>query len=222
MTAPADAAHRTDAPAGGGQPVPGGPLPQRRTRPTLVAAVVVGLIVALLVVVLATREPTGERIASADLIGEQAPAVGGAVVLGDPFDLGASDRWTVVNFFATWCVPCIIEHPELRAFAAEHAELGDAQVVSVVYDDEDADVEAFFTKNGGDWTVLDADEGRTALDWGVAKVPESYLVSPTGIIVERYVGGVTRAGLNRVMEANARPADPGSGSTPDTAASGGS
>lgn len=218
MTAPADAAPRLGAPAGVGQAVPG--CRRRRSRPTLVAAAVVGVVVALLVVVLATRESSGERIASADLIGEQAPDLRGEIVLGEPFDLGASDRWTVVNFFATWCVPCITEHPELRAFDAEHTEIGDAQVVSVVYDDERDDVEAFFAEKGGDWTVLDADEGRTALDWGVAAVPESYLVSPTGIIVERYVGGVTRAGLNRVIDAYAQPVAPGSAS--DTTAAGGS
>lgn len=177
----------------------------RRARPTLVAAVVVGVVMALLVLVLATRERAGERTASADLIGEQAPSVGGDVVLGQPFDLGASDRWTVVNFFATWCVPCIEEHPELRAFAEEHAERGDARVVSVVYDDKPSDVRDFFEKNGGTWTVVGSDEGRTALDWGVAKVPESYLVSPTGIIVERFVGGVTRQALDQVISLYDQP-----------------
>lgn len=204
MTAPTDAATRPTDPAG---PSASGP---RRARPTLVAAVVVGTVVALLVLVLATRERAGERIASADLIGDQAPAVSGDVVLGEPFDLGASDRWTVVNFFATWCVPCIKEHPELRAFDEDHAELGDARVVSVVYDDKAEDVKDFFEENGGTWTVLGSDEGRTALDWGVAKVPESYLVSPTGIIVERFVGGVTREGLNRVIDLYDEPTDSGS------------
>lgn len=194
----------------------------RRARPTLVAAVVVGTILALLVLLLATREPTGERTASADLIGQQAPAINGSVVLGRPYDLGAADRWTVVNFFATWCVPCIREHPELRAFAAEHADRGDARVVSVVYDDKPDDVRAFFEKNGGTWTVLDADQGRTALDWGVAKVPESYLVTPNGIIVERFVGGVTRAGLDAVMARYDEPLPTGSGSTTTPGARGGS
>lgn len=186
----------------------------KRPRPTLVAASVVGVVVALLVVLLATREPAGERTASADLIGEPAPAVSGETVLGEPFDLGASDRWVVVNFFATWCVPCIQEHPELKAFEENHAEAGDARVISVVYDDKPAEVEAFFERNGGSWTVIDSDEGRTALDWGVAKVPESYLVSPTGIIVERFVGGVTEAGLDQVIEAYSEPTDTASTSTP--------
>jgi cytochrome c biogenesis protein CcmG/thiol:disulfide interchange protein DsbE len=199
----------TEAPARpAGAPGPG--RPRRRSRPTLVAAVVVGTVVALLVLVLATREPSAERISSTDLIGEPAPAVNGEVVLGEPFDLGTTDRWVVVNFFATWCVPCIEEHPELKAFEEAHAETGDARVISVVYDDKPGDVEAFFERNGGDWTVLDSDDGRTALDWGVAKVPESYLVSPTGIIVDRFVGGVTRTGLDQVIDAYAQPLDDGS------------
>lgn len=180
--------------------------PAGRTRPTRIAAIVVGVVVALLVVLLATRNPAGERIASADLMGKPAPAIGGEVVLGEPFDLGATDRWVVVNFFATWCVPCQQEHPELRAFSEEHEETGDARVVSVVYDEQPAAVKEFFERKGGDWTVFDADEGRTAVDWGVAKVPESYLVSPTGIVVERFVGGVTQQGLDAVIDAYERAA----------------
>ena len=59
----------------------------------------------------------------------------------------------------------------------------------------------FFERNGGDWTVFDADEGRTALEWGVTKVPESYLVSPDGTVVKRIVGGVTREELDALMAA---------------------
>ncbi len=184
--------------------------PAAPTRPTLIAAVVVGIVVALLVVLLATRDPAGERIASADLVGKQAPAIGGEVVVGEPFDLGATDRWVVVNFFATWCVPCIREHPELRAFSEEHAETGDARVVSVVYDEKAAEVKDFFEREGGDWTVFDADEGRTAFEWGVAKVPESYLVSPTGIVVERFVGGVTQQGLDATIDAYEQASEGGS------------
>ena len=125
-------------------------------------------------------------------------------MLGEPFDLGASDRWVVVNFFATWCVPCRIEHPELRAFSAEHRDAGDAKVVSVVYDQDPNVVRDWFRANGGDWTVLDSDKGRTAFEWGVTGVPESFVVSPTGIVVERIVGGVTKAGLDGVIKAFSR------------------
>ena len=170
----------------------------KRTHPTRIAAVAVGLIMGLLVVLLVFAK-TGERDTTTSLLGKPAPGIDGAVVVGEPFDLGASDRWVVVNFFATWCAPCIAEHPELRAFAADHAAKGDARVVSVVYDDKASDVKTFFKNNGGNWSVFDSDNGRTALDWGVAKIPESYLVSPTGIVVERFVSGVTRAELDSVI-----------------------
>ncbi len=174
-----------------------------RQRPALLAALVAGVILALLVALLVTRDPVGEKERASKLIGKPAPALGGKVILGEPFDLGASDRWTVVNFFASWCVPCANEHPELKAFAEEHADDGLAQVVSVVYGDSAGDVRRFFEKKGGDWTVLDSDEGRTALDWGVAKVPESFIVSPNGIVVERFAtgNGVTKAQLDAVIAA---------------------
>ena len=172
-----------------------------RPRPTLIAAVVVGAVIALLVVLLATRDPSGDKPSSASLKGEPAPAVGGTAIIGEPFDLGASDRWVVVNFFATWCVPCIKEHPELRSFSVAHEKIGDARVISVVYDQDPDVVRKWFAENGGDWTVFDSDEGRTAFEWGVTGIPESYLVAPTGIVVERIVGGVTQAYLDDLIKA---------------------
>lgn len=176
-------------------------MSKRRTRPTLVAAVVVGSVVALLVVLLATRNLAGDRPSSVDLVGKPAPAVGGNVLIGDPFDLGASDRWVVVNFFATWCVPCIKEHPELRSFSVAHDEIGDARVISIVYDQKPQVVKDWFLENGGDWTVFDSDEGRTAFEWGVTGIPESYLVAPDGTVVEHIVGGVTQAYLDQLIVA---------------------
>lgn len=73
-------------------------------------------------------------------------------------------------------------------------------MISVVYSDDADDVREFFLERGGDWTVFDSDQGRTALDWGVAKVPESYLVAPTGVVVERFVSGVTQAQLDAVID----------------------
>ena len=187
---------------------------RKRPHGARIAAVAAGLVVALLVVLLATRDPASERATVSALVGERAPAVGGKVILGERFDLGATDRWVVVNFFATWCVPCVQEHPELRAFAQEHAQKGDARVISVVYSDKVADVKRFFAERGGDWTVFDSDNGRTALDWGVAKIPESYLVSPEGQVVARFVSGVRRAELDRVIaEFDAQRVAPSSASS---------
>lgn len=174
----------------------------RRPRPTLIAAVAVGAVVALFVALLATRSSGTRTRDSAAIEGRTAPPVDGELVLGEPFDLTGTDEWVVVNFFATWCVPCVVEHPELRAFHEEHRELGDGRVMSVVYDQDPDVVREFFVENGGDWTVVDADEGRTAVAWGVTGVPESYLVSPTGIVVRRIRGGVTKADLDALIEAH--------------------
>ncbi len=178
----------------------------RRAHPARIAAAVVGVIMVLLVALLATRDPATERKSTSNLIGQRAPGVAGEVLVGEPFDIGATDRWVVVNFFATWCAPCVTEHPELVAFSQAHAETGDARVISVVYSDEPDDVRRFFAERGGDWTVFDADQGRTALDWGVAKVPESYLVAPTGVVVERFVSGVTQVQLDAAMARYTEPA----------------
>jgi cytochrome c biogenesis protein CcmG/thiol:disulfide interchange protein DsbE len=125
--------------------------------------------------------------------------VAGEPLLGDAFDIGTNDRWLVVNFFATWCVPCREEHPQLRIIDEELGADGTAQVVSVAYDDQPEKVKQFFEDEGGDWPVLDSDQGRTALDWGVVKVPESFLVSPTGIVVERIQGGVVAADVEEAI-----------------------
>ncbi|MCB1038172.1 MAG: redoxin family protein [Acidimicrobiales bacterium] len=154
------------------------------------AAVGVGLTMALLVVLLVTSKDAADQPSASAVVGEQAPALNGEALLGDPVDIGTNDRWLLVNFFATWCVPCVQEHPELRQFAEDTAKDGTARVVSVAYDDEAAAVKEFFEERGGDWSVLDADSGRTALDWGVAKVPESFLVAPSGVVVNRIQGGV--------------------------------
>jgi cytochrome c biogenesis protein CcmG/thiol:disulfide interchange protein DsbE len=159
----------------------------------------VGAVVALLVVLLITRQPAGDQSSASPIVGKRAPALEGTPIQGKRFVVAANDRWLLVNFFATWCTPCVAEHPELRAFSEEHQSDGKARVVSVVYGDKPAQVRKFFGEHKGTWTVLDSDDGRTALDWGVAKVPESFLVSPTGVVLERFSGGVTRDQLDATI-----------------------
>jgi len=171
----------------------------RRLEPLRLTALAVGIVVMLLVVLLVTRNPREDGVSTSPVVGKQAPALNGRALIGTSVDVGANDRWLVVNFFATWCVPCVEEHPELKRFAGDHATDGRARVVSVVYGDKASRVKSFFKKNGGTWTVLDANNGRTSLDWGVAKVPESFVVSPTGIVVQRFAGGVTQQLLDDVI-----------------------
>lgn len=172
----------------------------RRSRTVLIAAVAVGIVMMLLALLLFTRKNAEDRSTASPVLGKSAPALDGKPIQGEAFDIGTNDRWLLVNFFATWCVPCVEEHPQLRKLAADGAADGKVNVVSVVYGDQPADVRRFFETKGGDWTVLDSDNGRTALDWGVAKVPESFLVSPTGVVVRRYQGGVVAADVEAAID----------------------
>jgi cytochrome c biogenesis protein CcmG, thiol:disulfide interchange protein DsbE len=172
----------------------------RRTRRALWTAVAVGVVFAAFVAVLATRPSASTRLARSPLLGKPVPPIEGEALDAGQFNLsGLTGRWVLVNFFATWCVPCRLEHPELVRFAARHRALGDAEVVGVIYDDSSAAVRAFRAKEGGDWPMVADPKGRIALDFGVAGVPESYLISPDGVVTAKVVGGVREADLDRLL-----------------------
>lgn len=149
----------------------------------------------MFIAVLATSDGDA-GFARSPLISEPAPLILGEAVDGSTFDLDAErGRWVLVNFFSTTCVPCIEEHPELVAFDEQYSATGDAAVVSIAFSDTSANVRDFFATNGGDWAVLAEDTGRHAISYGVAAVPETYLVAPSGIVTSKFIGGVTKADI---------------------------
>jgi cytochrome c biogenesis protein CcmG/thiol:disulfide interchange protein DsbE len=175
-------------------------LPTHRF-PVAAVAIVVVVVVGLLVVVLFTREPATDRQGDSPLLGRQAPALVGTTLDGSAFDIADQrGRWVLVNFFATWCAPCRQEHPDLAAFHDLHRAIGDASVVSVVFDDTTGNAREFFESEGGGFPVVISDEGDIALDYGVLKVPESYLVAPDGTVVAKILGGVTEDGLEALLD----------------------
>ena len=191
MTPPVDEADEVD-----GDEV----LPTRST-PVAAIAVVVVVVVGLLIVVLFTREPAANRQADSPLLGLDAPALVGTTLDGTAFDIDDQrGRWVLVNFFATWCAPCRQEHDDLAAFHQRHQTIGDAGVVSVVFDDTTGNAREFFEEEGGGFPVVISDEGDIALDYGVLKVPESYLVAPDGTVVAKIIGGVTSDGLEAILD----------------------
>jgi cytochrome c biogenesis protein CcmG/thiol:disulfide interchange protein DsbE len=170
-------------------------------RGVVITAAVVAVVLVAFVAVLATRDPATDRRSDSPLIGRVAPPLTGETITAggpDVYDLDLQrGEWVVVNFFATWCTPCIREHPELVDFADRHAQIGDASVVSVVFDDEADKVTDFFGENGGEWPVVDG--GDVILNWAVAQVPESFVVNPDGVVAAKVVGGVTADGLDDLL-----------------------
>lgn len=165
------------------------------SRLALIGASVVGVVLVVFIFILATSE--GEQgLGPSPLIGELTPDIVGQAVDGSEFDIqDERGRWVVVNFFATNCIPCIVEHPELVAFDETHSATGEASVVSIAFSDTSQNVTDFFAENGGDWSVLAADTGQHAISYGVAAVPETYLVHPNGTVTSKFIGGVTQADL---------------------------
>lgn len=185
------------------------PAPARaRSHRVRWIAAAVAVPVVILVLALAASPPAGTRAADSPLLGKAAPALAGETIDGEAFALGVPPgRWVLLNFFATWCVPCVREHPELIRFADRHAAAGDAGVVAVVYDDPAGEVRKFRDRRGGDWPMVLDPSGRIALEYGVAGVPESYLISPDGTVAAKLIGGVTAEALDEVL-ARARAGTP--------------
>ncbi|MFP5579515.1 MAG: TlpA family protein disulfide reductase [Acidimicrobiia bacterium] len=170
---------------------------RRRIGPWIAGAVLV--VLAAFIGVLATGGDDGG--VRSTLIGRTAPGIAGDTIDGATYDLAQHrGEFVVVNFFATWCVPCIREHPELVDFEERHRETGDASVVSVVFDSRPQQVREFFAEYGGEWPVVLDPDGRTALEYGVTGVPESYVLAPDGTVLLKIEGGVTAAALEDLLE----------------------
>lgn len=94
----------------------------------------------------------------------------------------------VINFFASWCVPCRIEHPLLMRLAQEdHLPL-----YGIAYKDKPEDSSRLLATFGDPYRQIGVDrDGRVGLDFGVYGVPETYVIDSTGRIRKRFVGPLT-------------------------------
>jgi cytochrome c biogenesis protein CcmG/thiol:disulfide interchange protein DsbE len=125
----------------------------------------------------------GEELPSA-LIGQPAPASELGLLPGypafEPSGVLADGEVKLVNFFASWCAPCRLEHPILAHLSAEGIP-----VYGIAYKDEPARTDAFLDELGNPFTAIGTDSGRIAPDWGLYGVPETFVIAGDGTVVDR-------------------------------------
>jgi len=100
---------------------------------------------------------------------------------------------SLVNVFASWCIPCRVEHPIITRLA----ERDDVAVFGLNYKDKPEDAKAWLAELGDPYDRIGADrDGRVGIDWGVYGVPETFVVDRQGVIRDKIIGAITRKSVD--------------------------
>ncbi len=166
--------------------------------PARTISIVVGVTLVALIALLAFAG-SGDDDERTSLLLQRTPEVAGIALDGRSFDIdNHRGSWVLVNFFATWCPGCVNEHDDLVELERWGGETGDLQLVSVVFNDPVDRVDEFFAQRGGTWPVLNSPS--VPVDFQVAQIPETFLVSPAGQVVLHVQGEVSAPDLIRFIE----------------------
>lgn len=168
-----------------------------KVSPLMIAPPVVFIGLAALFFVGMQRENPNELPSM--LEGKAAPALP-VTQLGelDTFDTSvlADGNVKLVNFWASWCGPCRVEHPTLMQLEAEGMP-----IYGVNYKDAPGNALAFLAELGDPYVAAGADtNGRIGIDWGVYGVPETFLIDGDGKIITRIAGPVTQRKLEERLQ----------------------
>ncbi|HJR74471.1 MAG TPA: TlpA disulfide reductase family protein [Luteimonas sp.] len=133
------------------------------------------------------------------------PALKLAAIDGKAYDLAAHrGKWVVVNFWATWCAPCLKEMPELSALDAmrEHIE-----VVGLAYEEiEPKEMEAFLKEHPVVYPIAIVDVYNPPKDFETPRgLPMTYLIAPDGQVAKRFLGPVTAKEIESTVAAAGGP-----------------
>ena len=133
---------------------------------------------------------------------------GGQVVTGFSSSDLARGKVSIVNVWASWCVPCHQEHPLLVRLQ----QLSKAPLFGINYKDRPQNARRFLGRYGNPFQAVGADKsGRTAIDWGVYGVPETFVIDGSGRVAFKHVGPITESSIQaKILPAieNARKAVP--------------
>ena len=119
---------------------------------------------------------------------------------GQPYDLAAQrGRWVIVNYWATWCVPCIKEMPDISKFVADHKNK--VAAIGIAYDDSDpADIKAFLAKHPVSYPVAQVTLDKPLKDFDEPRgLPTTWLIGPDGKVAKRFVGPVDASSLGAAI-----------------------
>ncbi len=182
--------------------VPDGPAGSggRRSRIAPFAALAVAVVMIGLLVLLVGADRGGSNDADSPLLGRPAPEATAVNLRDDQFfDLSRrKGSWVVINFFQSECRPCILEHPELIEFVDQQRALpeGGAEFYSVAVGDTREAALEFFDERGGDWPVLYSENDAFSIAFGVALVPETWIIDPDGFVRGRFISEVEAESLS--------------------------
>ena len=172
-----------------------------RHRTRLVAGVVAAVVVAV-VVVLATQVGSDPRAdaKTSQLAGGDVPEFTVRTLDGTTItEADLAGRATIVNFWNTWCVPCVQEQPALAKFGKAHADDDSVELLAIVRDDTRAAVEDWVASRDPDWTVAMDPGGQAALAFGTRGQPETFALSPDGVVVAYQFGPASVADLETML-----------------------
>lgn len=143
--------------------------------------------------------PPPDELPSA-LIGKPAPATNlppldEAATGFTPADF-RNGHVTVLNIWASWCVPCRAEAPALAALS----QLKGVALYGMVYEDKPASAREFLKESGNPFSRIDLDRsGRAGIEWGIYGVPETFVIDANGVVRLRYAGPIVGNTLNTVI-----------------------
>jgi cytochrome c biogenesis protein CcmG/thiol:disulfide interchange protein DsbE len=185
-------------------PRPEAGLHSRRPLLVFVPLVLFAALAALFVIRLYSGDAS---LLPSALVGRQVPAFALPPVEGLPDKPGFSDadlrqgEATLVNVFASWCVPCHQEHELIMRLSADPALAhAGVRLFGLAYKDEPENIRRFLAEGGDPFAKIGADrKGRTAIDWGVYGVPETFIVKGDGTIAYRFVGPIGEVSYRSVI-----------------------
>ena len=163
----------------------------------MIVVAMLGLVVTLALAF--RRDPHDIRTGT---IGKPAPAFTADRLDGEG-TLSLSDytgKVVVVNFFASWCLPCAQENPAL-VHVYERYRGSDVVMLGVVYQESRDSAQAYVKRMGMSWPAIADDDGRVALSYGVFGPPETFFIGPDGIIAGRHIGPIDETTLITGIEA---------------------